>query len=45
MISENIAGSILATQTQRQQWDKEFNIGCSLMVTKLNLKNLFAEEK
>ena len=32
MISENIAGSILATQTQRQQWYKEFNTGCSLMV-------------
>ena len=24
---------ILATQTQRQQWYKEFNTGCSLMVT------------
>ena len=32
---ENIAESILhvATQTQRQQWYKEFNTGCSLMVT------------
>ena len=39
MISENIAGSILATQTQRQKWYKEFNTGC------LNLKNLFTEEK
>ena len=33
MISENIAGSILAARTQRQQWYKEFNTGCSLMVT------------
>ena len=33
MISENIAWSILATQTKRQQWYKEFNTGCSLMVT------------
>ena len=33
MVSENIAGSILAAQTQRQQWYKEFNTGCSLMVT------------
>ena len=33
MISEHIAGGILAAQTQRQQWYKEFNTGCSLMVT------------
>ena len=33
MISENIAGSIVTTQTQRQQWYKAFNTGCSLMVT------------
>ena len=33
MISENITGSILAAQTQRQQWYKELNTGCSLMVT------------
>ena len=33
MMAENIAGSILATQTQRQQWYKESNTGCSLMVT------------
>ena len=33
MISENIARSILAAMTQRQQWYKEFNTGCSLMVT------------
>ena len=43
MISENIAGSILATQTQRQQWYKEFNTGCS-HGDKLNLKTLFAEK-
>ena len=30
---QNIARSILVTQTQRQQWYKEFNTGCSLMVT------------
>ena len=45
MISENIAGSILATKTQRHQWYNEFNTGYSLMVYKLNLKTLFAEEK
>ena len=34
LISGNIAGSILATKTQRQEWYKEiFNTGCSLMVT------------
>ena len=28
VISENIAGSILATWTQGQQWYEEFKIGC-----------------
>ena len=36
VISENIAGNILATHTQRQQWYEECNTGCSLMV--INLK-------
>ena len=37
MLSENIARSILAAQTQRQQWFKEFNTGCSLMVSNLTI--------
>ena len=39
-----IAGSILATQTQRQKWYKEFNTGCSLrpLTLELDLKRVLA---